>query len=171
MSRMRTSFGRTVNALARGLEAAVAVVFAAMVLVVLWGVCSRFVLSAPSRWTEEVAVFLLMWLALLGASVAFRRQQHLGVDYFVGKLHPTARTLLAVVGQTLIGFFALAVLVYGGSVLVNQTLAAGQLTPATGIRMGYVYVVVPLSGLFIALFAVEQAVALLWPPAPLREDA
>ncbi len=149
------------DVLARGLEAAIVAVFVALVLVVLWGVGSRFVLNAPSRWTEEVAIFLLMWLALLGAAIAFRRQQHLGVESLVGILHPSARLLMALVGQALIAFFALAVLVYGGSVLVLETLEAGQVTPATNLPMGYVYLAVPISGAFVVLFAIEQVVALL----------
>ncbi len=163
-SSIRKAIAALTAALARGLEAAVVAVFAALVLVVLWGVGSRFLMNAPSRWTEEVAIFLLMWLALLGAAVAFRRQQHLGVDYFVGKLDPSAQRLLAVIGQALIGAFASSVMVYGGSVLVLETLAAGQVTPATGLPMGYVYLATPISGGFVVLFVVERAVALLSRP-------
>ncbi len=147
--------------LAKGLEAAIVAVFMALVLVVLWGVGSRFLLGSPSRWTEEVAIFLLMWLALLGATIAFRKNQHLGVDYLVNKLHPAAQTLLALVGQGLIALFALTVLIFGGGVLVWGTLQAGQVTPATGLPMGYVYLAVPISGCFVLLFVVEQVWALL----------
>ncbi|RUL87855.1 TRAP transporter small permease [Tautonia sociabilis] len=179
MSRtMRKALSALAGALALGLEAAVIGAFAALVLVVLWGVGSRFVLNAPSRWTEEVAIFLLMWVALLGAAVAFRRRQHLGVDALVGVLHPAARLLLAMVGQVLVAVFALAVLIVGGAVLVRETLEAGQVTPATGLPMGYVYLAAPISGAFILLFAVERFVGLaragLGPdpgPAPPLPDA
>ena len=43
------------DSLTRLLEMAVIAIMAALVLVVLWGVVSRFVLAEPSRWTEELA--------------------------------------------------------------------------------------------------------------------
>jgi TRAP-type C4-dicarboxylate transport system permease small subunit len=148
-------------ALVRLLEWIVIVVVAALVLDVLWGVCSRFVLRAPSRWTEEVATILLIWVSLLGAAVAFGRNEHLGIDYLVGKFDPSARRLMAVVVQLLVAAFAGAVLVFGGYVLVNETLRAGQLTSALGVRQGHVYLAVPVSGGFILLFCLERIVELI----------
>jgi TRAP-type C4-dicarboxylate transport system permease small subunit len=158
---MRSVFNLVAGVFARGLEAVVVVGLGALVLVVLWGVGSRFVLNAPSRWTEEVAIFLLMWVALLGAALAFRTRQHLGVDVLVGVLHPAARRLLELLGQVLIAVFSLAVLVFGGIVLVRETLAAGQVTPASGLPMGYVYLAAPISGVFVLLFVVERVVEML----------
>ncbi len=143
------------------LEHSVVLLVAALVLDVLWGVCTRFILGAPSRWTEEVATFLLIWVALLGAAVAFSRGEHLGLDYFVKKLHPEAQLLLAVVVQGLIIAFASSAMVFGGYVLVSETLQVGQVTPALGIKMGYVYLAVPVSGVFIILFCLERTLELL----------
>jgi TRAP-type C4-dicarboxylate transport system permease small subunit len=61
----------------------------------------------------------------------------------------------------LVAAFAASAMVWGGYVLVSETLQAGQLTPALGIRMGLVYLAVPISGLFIVLFAVEQILELM----------
>jgi TRAP-type C4-dicarboxylate transport system permease small subunit len=147
--------------LVRLLEWIVIVVVAALVLDVLWGVFSRFVLRSPSRWTEEVATILLIWVSLLGAAVAFGRNEHLGIDYLVKKFDPSARRLMALVAEAVVAVFAGAVLVYGGYVLVGETLRAGQLTSALGIRQGYVYLAVPISGMFILLFCLERIVELL----------
>lgn len=149
------------TALVRLLEWIVIVVMAALVLDVLWGVCSRFVLRAPSRWTEEVATILLIWVSLLGAAVAFGRHEHLGIDYLVRKLDPSASRLMAILAQILVGVFAGAVMVSGGYVLVSETLRAGQLLPALGLRYGHVYLAVPVSGAFILLFCLERILELL----------
>ncbi len=143
------------------LEWVVILVVAALVLDVLWGVCSRFVLRSPSRWTEEVATMLLIWVALLGAAVAFGRNEHLGVDYLFNKLDPGAQRVLAVIIQLLVAAFASAAMVAGGYVLVSETLAVGQVSPALGIRTGYVYLAVPVSGTFIVLFCLERIAELL----------
>ncbi len=146
------------NGLERCLEYVVILAVGALVLDVLWGVCSRFLLNEPSRWTEEVATYLLVWVSLLGAAIGFRRKQHLGVDYFVHQLDFGAQRLVAIVVQGIVAAFAASAMVWGGYVLVSETLMAGQLTPALGIRMGYVYLAVPISGVFIMLFSLE----LMW---------
>ena len=75
------------NALVRALEGLLVLAVAVLVLDVLWGVASRHLLGGQSRWTEELARNLVIWVALLGASVAYATKGHLGVDFFVGKLH------------------------------------------------------------------------------------
>lgn len=154
------------------LEQCVVLIVAALVLDVLWGVCTRFILGAPSRWTEEMATFLLIWVALLGAAVAFSRDEHLGLDYFVNKLDTDAQRLVAIIVQGLVVAFAGTAMVFGGYVLVSETLRSGQVTPALGIRMGYVYLAVPVSGIFIILFCVERIVELLAPASapPIAES-
>ncbi|MCA9148431.1 MAG: TRAP transporter small permease [Planctomycetales bacterium] len=152
--------------LTQALELAVTVIVGILVLDVLWGVLSRFALGRPSPWTEELATFLLMWVALLGAAVALSRKSHLGVDFFVQQLHPDAQRLLAICVQALVACFAISAMVYGGIVLVRETLQSGQVTPALGIRMGFVYLAMPIAGVFITLFSIEQALELIRGDAP-----
>ena len=147
---------QTLKALVRVLEWLTIVLFAALVLDVLWGVVSRYVLGTQSRWTEELAIYLLVLVSLLGATLAFRDRAHLGVDYFVGKLDPSARRLATIIAEVAVILFASFGLVYGGYMLVSETLRSGQLTPAMGWKIGYFYSVVPLSGLFIVAFSLEN---------------
>jgi TRAP-type C4-dicarboxylate transport system permease small subunit len=143
--------------LVRGLEWVVIVLMGGLVLDVLWQVASRYVLRSPSSWTDELATLLIIWVALLGASVAFIRQGHLGVDYFVGKLPQRPRLLIEVCVYLLVAFFALAVLLIGGLKLVGLTLLTGQVSPALGVKMGHVYLALPVSGFFILVFALTTA--------------
>jgi len=167
------------NILVRLLEIAVIILVAVLVIDVLWGVISRelgslaaylskkgyhpwsFLPTGQTEWTEEVAIYLLMWVSLLGASVAFGAKAHLGVDYFVGKLHPQAQKIVAVVVNILVAAFALAAMVYGGYILVSETLAKAQITPALQIKMGYVYLAVPICGVFIVIFCIEAVAEIL----------
>lgn len=151
-------FKRVCQMLTKVLEVLVIVVMGILVLDVLWGVVSRFLLGAQSRWTEELATMLLIWASLLGAGAAFGDKGHLGVDYFVKKFHPDAQKIMTVVATVVVGFFAGAVMVYGGYELVSKTLASGQVSPAMGLPVGYVYLAVPVSGLFILLYCVDDLV-------------
>jgi TRAP-type C4-dicarboxylate transport system permease small subunit len=172
---------RARQALGRLLAALLAVAFALLVLVVLWGVVSRglgslrawadaslglalpFLPSGQSSWTEESARFLLVWVGFLGAALAFGRGGHLGVDYFMGKLAPEARPLAAVVSWLSTLAFAGWVLSAGGAALVGRTLASGQLLPALGVAKAWVYLALPVAGAFTLAFALLGLLAALAP--------
>ena len=146
---------RTLKAvLDRSLEVLVMVVVAVLVLDVLWQVFTRFVLDNPSTWTEELAVFMLIWVSLLGAAVALNRGAHLGIDYFVGKLPDRAKLATEVVVFLSVALFSLFVMIIGGVDLVLSTLELEQRSPALHVKMGYVYLAVPISGSFLTLYAV-----------------
>jgi TRAP-type C4-dicarboxylate transport system permease small subunit len=144
------------NLLVQLLGAFLIAAFAGLVLDVLWGVFSRYILGSQTRWTEELAIYLLVWISLLGAALTYAEHGHLGVDYFVGKLDPAAQWLAALAVALLVLGFSLGILCYGGFVLVSETLSSGQISPALGWPVGYAYLAVPLSGLFFTLFALEH---------------
>ncbi|MEN8254843.1 MAG: TRAP transporter small permease [Verrucomicrobiota bacterium] len=141
------------------------VAVALLVADVVWGVFTRYAMGGQAKWTEELARFLLVWISLLGGAVAFGTKGHLGVDYFVGKLHPDARKLMAVAVHLVVLFFAVTIFVYGGSRLVADALAMEQMTPALGWKMGHVYLALPIAGIFMLLFTLENLVETLATPA------
>jgi len=145
------------NGLVRSLEWALITLMGALVLDVLWQVASRYVLRRPSSWTDELATLLLIWVALLGASVAFMRKAHLGVDVLVAKLPSRPRLLIEGGVHLLTALFAVTVLLGGGIKLVGLTLLTGQVSPALGIKMGHVYLALPVSGFFILVFSLTTA--------------
>ena len=138
----------------RSLELLVMVVVAVLVVDVLWQVFTRFILKNPSTWTEELAVFMLIWVSLLGSAVALNRGANLGIDYFVGKLSPKKRLYTEVLVFLCISLFSVTVMVLGGTDLVISTLNLQQLSPALGIKVGYVYLAIPISGFFLALYSI-----------------
>lgn len=138
----------------RSLEVLVMIVVAVLVLDVLWQVFTRFILKDPSTWTEELAVFMLIWVSLLGAAVALNRGAHLGIDYFVGKLPDGTRLYTEIAVFFCVSAFSFLVMIAGGINLVASTLGLGQESPALGVKVGYVYLAVPLSGFFLTLYAV-----------------
>jgi TRAP-type C4-dicarboxylate transport system permease small subunit len=141
--------------LIKSLELTVILVTGFLVVDVVWGVFTRYVLRNPSSWTEELARMLLIWVALLGAGIGFIRKSHLGVDYFVNKLSDKYRTIGELMVYLLIAGFAGLVLIYGGYRLVSLTLTTSQPSPALNIEWGYVYLALPISGFFIVIFSVE----------------
>src|SRR6478672_13977805 len=60
-----------------GVEACAAFLVAAEVVVLFVGVVSRYVFRSPIVWSDELASFLFLWLAMLGSVVAFRNAGHM----------------------------------------------------------------------------------------------
>ena len=127
-----------------------------MVIDVSWQVVSRFVFRSPSSFTEELAGFLLIWIGLLGAAYGFRTRAHLGIDLLVSKLSGKTRKLALVFSHTLVALFAISTMVIGGFQLVSLAFQLNQISAAMGIRMGFVYLALPIAGLLIVLFSVES---------------
>jgi TRAP-type C4-dicarboxylate transport system permease small subunit len=155
-----------ISILVRVLEWVLIIAMAALVLDVLWGVFSRMlarwgVMESQSSWTEELARYLMIWVGLLGACLAFEKYAHLGVDYFVGLFDATARKILKLAALAVVLTFAIGALLIGGWQLVTRTLELGQMTPTLGIPKGWIYLVVPISGLFTALFTMAQMLEVL----------
>ncbi len=138
----------------RSLELLVMVVVVVLVIDVLWQVFTRFILKNPSTWTEELAVFMLIWVSLLGAAVALGRGAHLGIDYFVGKLPARIRVFTEVFAFLCVALFSFTVMILGGVELVVDTLRLEQISPAINVKVGYVYLAVPISGFFLVLYSI-----------------
>ncbi len=130
-----------------------AAMMGALVLDVLWGVFSRFVLQNAAQWTDEMAQLLVVWVAMVGAGLAYIERQHLAVDLLPPALLPDARPWIAAFSDLLVAVFAGVVMVYGGGVLTAQRFASGQILPALGISRGWVYLAIPVGGLLIAVAA------------------
>lgn len=157
--------------LTRSLSVLCAVIFAVLVIDVLFGVFTRQVLNAQPAWTEEVARFLLVWLALLGGVLAYAGDRHLGVDVLVSRLHPRDQRISLVVSHVMVLGFSVAVLVIGGMELFRNRWASEQMLPALQIRKAWFYLVLPLGGFLISLLAVGKIMGILRNPAEKEETA
>jgi len=136
------------------LEILIMIVMAVLVIDVSWQVFTRLVLKKPSTVTEELAIFMIIWVAMLGAAVALNRGAHLGIDYLVNKLSIRKKIFTEAFVFFCIAMFSLCVMVIGGMDLVISTLNLGQISPALGVRIGYVYLAIPISGFFLVLYSV-----------------
>lgn len=144
----------------RGLAAFTISLSTVLVFCVIWQVLSRYVLGRPSTVTDELARYLFMWVALIGAAYTTGLKRHLAIDLLTMKLSGKRKLINEIVIQIAIALFSYAVLVHGGLQLAMKTLATGQLTPALGLKMGYIYFCLPISGalmiFYSAIFASDR---------------
>ena len=79
---------RTIGLMA---EIPVAALVVAEIVVLLMGVISRYVFHKPLLWTDELAATQFIWLAMLGAVVAFHRGEHMRMTAIVSNASPVWR--------------------------------------------------------------------------------
>ncbi len=127
-----------------------------LVIDVCWQVFSRYVLQDPSSFTDELARYLLIWLSLLGAAYVTGKDEHIAIDLLSKKMNSTANVILK---NSLVLFFSLSVLVFGGIYLVTTMLALQQLSATLQIPMGYIYLVIPLSGFIMCYYSVANLIS------------
>lgn len=152
---------KTYLTLNRIIENLLVIIFAALVLDVVWQVASRYLIGQSSSFTEEFARFALIWLAVLGAAyINGQPEGHLSMDFLVEKLSPKKQKVRRRNIQFFMILFAVVVMIIGGGNLVYITLKLGQTSPALHIPLGYVYAIVPISGLLIVYFCIYRIKAL-----------
>ena len=140
----------------RGVEVLLAAMGLAMTAVVAAQVFFRYGLNASLFWSEELARYLLVWLTFLGASAAFRRGAHPGIDLMVVRLPgPAKRAAETLVLVASLAVFAVMV-VYG---IRFSWFVRMQITPALGLPKWAVFAAVPVSGAIGA----AHTLAFLWP--------
>ena len=92
------------------IEIPAALLVVAEVLVLFVGVIGRYVFHAPIVWSDELASLLFLWLAMLGAVVAFRRGEHMRMTAIVGMSTPPVRAFLDVLATASALAFLLLIL-------------------------------------------------------------
>ena len=144
----------------RILERFLIILMSLLVIDVLWQVTSRYILSSPSSFTDELAGFLLIWVSLFGAAYVTGKKEHLAIDLLIQKSSPANKTRLELFIFFIIFLFALFVLVIGGVWLVYTRFALSVKSAALQLPLGYVYIVLPISGFIILLYAIDNSIKL-----------
>ena len=135
------------------LETGLSILMGLMVVNVLWQIASRYIVNEPSGFTDELSRFMLIWIGLLGAAYASGKNMHVAIDLLAHRLSLKQRKIQLLLIKFLIFSFALTVLIFGGIRLVFISFHLGQLSSAMQVSLGYVYLVLPLSGLLICYYS------------------
>lgn len=75
-------------------EVPAAVLVLLEILVLFWGVVSRYVIHSPLTWSDELAAVMFLWLAMLGSVIAFRRAAHMRMTAIVDVVSHQRRAFL-----------------------------------------------------------------------------
>lgn len=134
-----------INSLTRFIVVAL---LAVMVVAVFLQVLFRFFLDQPLAWTEELARYLLIWITFLGSAYAMAIKAHIGTEYIQKFLSPLMNKIVLGVAAV-ISIFFFVVMVQQGYILSARSMT--QTSPTLLVPMGYVYMVIPISGVLLIM--------------------
>jgi tripartite ATP-independent transporter DctM subunit len=129
----RAGWVRLDRVLAAVTEFPAAVLVALETLILFAGVVSRYVFNAPLTWSDELASVLFLWLAMLGAVIALRRDEHMRLTTFLGLMSARRRAWADALGVVVIVVFALLMLEPSYDHFVDQWVVT---TPALELHDG-----------------------------------
>jgi TRAP-type C4-dicarboxylate transport system permease small subunit len=146
---------------------AVIVLMFVMTVLVFLQIVFRYVFNAPLGWSEEMARFAFVWVSFLGASALMQMREHINVTVFLERF-PARVQHACVLVANLLGLLCVYFFLVGGLALTSNEWR--QLAPATEVRMGWIYLVIPLSaglmGIWVIIQTLESAVRLVRSTAP-----
>lgn len=112
-------------------------------------------LGSPWLWLQEVTSTLFIYAIFLGAAAATRRNDHLYLTAFAEALHGPARLVAELFTRAIVLCVAVALICYG---YLNYLRGFGSLRLPSNTPIASLYAAIPLSGVLIALFTIEQIV-------------
>lgn len=145
----------TLRVLNKLLAVIVIVNISALVLLVFANVILRYIFHSGIPWTVEVSSLLFVWLIFLGAVLALREQEHLGVDLFVVKLPLWAQKAMFV----LINAIIVAVMViFIQGLLVMMKINGSMTGSATPIPVNVLYLAGLVAAVLMILICIAQVI-------------
>jgi len=130
---------------------------AGLLVVVVYGVVLRYAFNRPPPFVEQVALLLVISVAMFGASAVVRDAGHIGMDSLVGLLPKKVQFWCAAAVGVLTMVFA-SILFVGSVEMAEST--RNSTIPILGISEAARYVQPIIAGILILLFSIEHLMAL-----------
>jgi TRAP-type C4-dicarboxylate transport system permease small subunit len=128
-----------------------------MSVVIAYQVFSRFILGASLSWSEELARYLMAWLVFLGAAIAIRKSELIGVEALVSVASDNIKKVLKLLVYLVCFGFSIFLIVKGFEIL---DVVKNQRSPAMRIPMTWVYAAIPVCGIIMALNSIVVTIEL-----------
>lgn len=129
-------------------RAFILVIIVTMVSVISLQVFCRYVLNSALIWPEELTIFLMSWMTFIGAAIALRGWQHIGIDFFIRKLSKKNRNIANILVRLIVLFFVGFLLVTGiflvtsSSHMISEALRISLVWPRLSVPVGATFMLI-----------------------------
>ena len=136
------------------LEAAIAALLVAMVVLAFVQVVLRFVFNDPLSWSEEVARWCFVWMTFLGAALGVKRNAHVAIDNLVLALPPAGQKALRLLGSFVVAVVSSALVVHGWALVQDSILTSAALQ----WPFKYLFLSMPVGGALMLVYVAGRRV-------------
>src|SRR3954469_22181375 len=112
-------------------------------------------LGSPWLWLQEVTSTLFIYAIFIGTAVATRRNDHLYLTALSEAMHGTPRLIVEIIIRIAVLLVAGCLIWYG---YVNYLRGFGSFRLPSNTPIASLYAAIPLCGVLVALFTIEQLV-------------
>jgi TRAP-type C4-dicarboxylate transport system permease small subunit len=114
----------------------------AVTIIAVLGVYYRYVLIDPLQWAEEIARYILIWMTLIGASIAVKERKHVMLTSLVVRIPESVAIVIEIV------FFLIIIFIIGlianESVIMVFARSAKVISPSLQISMLWAHSALPV---------------------------
>lgn len=121
------------------------------------GVIWRYFFNSPLSWSEELAIFTLVWITFIGGSMGVKTSQAASFELIFEKLTVSAQRLVLIIGYGIVTAFCLFTGYLAYNWITNSSVSM-QIAPSLGISMFLPYLGIPMGIFFMAIHSFNHLV-------------
>lgn len=137
------------------------VLAAVMTVIVCYSAIARYFFNSPLGWSEEAAIYLMIWAIYLGVAATFKDDKHVAVDVVMEKLS-TRHKPYAHCFHYLVALLFLSVLFWKAVEMVQLSHGMGNRSIATEFPLHYVELAVPVGVALLILQVLAKMLKLFF---------
>jgi len=141
------------------LEPIASVILVVEVAILASGVFSRYVLHNAIVWTDELATILFLWLAMMGAVIAYRRGEHMRLTALYRRRPRRQQEIFDAITAVVVALFAIELMPSSYSFIVQETI---DLTPALNIPRSYVVSAITVALILMLIISIMRLIDSNW---------
>ncbi|MGE4282447.1 MAG: TRAP transporter small permease [Clostridia bacterium] len=123
------------------------------------GVVYRYILQAPLIWVYETSVVLFAWMIFVGTSIAFKRREHIRLEFLIHALPHGMSKILKIIIE-LITIVFLIFVIKEGFIIVKNTWA--QTYNTINLSTAWFYLSFPVSAVIMVIHLIDAIIELLF---------
>lgn len=144
-----------------------------MIVMVSLTVITRYLFNFTFRWSDEIALMMMIWFGFLGMALGVKKSVHLSIEFFMSLIPDKYQGFIYRIENILVGLFGWYLLRFGWQLFSRFKTTV---LPATQWSRGLLFIPLPIAGFFILIYSISQFFGVLEnkssivDPAALEED-
>ncbi len=129
-----------------------------MIIIVSTTVITRYTINFTFRWSDEVALMMMIWFGFLGMALGVKQSVHLSIEFFMSLFPEKYQSFIYRIENILVGLFGWYLLRFGWQLFSRFKTTV---LPATQWSRGLLFIPLPIAGFFILIYSIFQFFGIL----------